>query len=170
MTRFCWVKCHSQPEQLCSAVQPSELYQRHAGQITHWRLQKMVVFGVAAETTRDSWAMVCLRTISSFLLWQASGAHKSPVISTHCQQQRAHLNLALCCRGARIVAAAAGACHSMALASDGSLYTWGHGAYGQLGHVALEAVQAVMPQQTIVLPVPKKIACLNPGSLEPANR
>eukprot|EP00877_Chromochloris_zofingiensis_P012093 jgi/Chrzof1/7137/Cz02g12140.t1 len=73
-------------------------------------------------------------------------------------------------RGARIVAAAAGACHSMALASDGSLYTWGHGAYGQLGHVALEAVQAVMPQQTIVLPVPKKIACLNPGSLEPANR
>ena len=42
------------------------------------------------------------------------------------------------CRGIRIVSAAAGERHSVALAADGSMFTWGSGQQGQLGleHVA----------------------------------
>jgi alpha-tubulin suppressor-like RCC1 family protein len=36
--------------------------------------------------------------------------------------------------GARVVAAAAGRVHSMAVTEDGTLWTWGHGGYGRLGH------------------------------------
>ena len=40
--------------------------------------------------------------------------------------------------GIRIVSAAAGERHSVALAADGSMFTWGSGQHGQLGleHVA----------------------------------
>jgi hypothetical protein len=50
-------------------------------------------------------------------------------------------------KNVRIVSAAAGVCHSMALASDGSLFTWGDGRYGQLGHAQLQTIAAIMPQQ-----------------------
>ena len=46
-------------------------------------------------------------------------------------------------RGTRIVSAAAGSVHSMALAADGSLFTWGDGRYGQLGHAHMQQVAAV---------------------------
>ena len=36
--------------------------------------------------------------------------------------------------GARVVAAAAGSCHSAAVTEDGALWTWGLGSFGQLGH------------------------------------
>ena len=39
-------------------------------------------------------------------------------------------------RTERIVAVAAGACHSLAITSTGSLYSWGHDALGQCGHHA----------------------------------
>ena len=37
-------------------------------------------------------------------------------------------------RGVEIVKVAAGGAHSAAIAADGSLYTWGKGRYGRLGH------------------------------------
>lgn len=58
----------------------------------------------------------------------------------------------------------------MALASDGSLYTWGSGRYGQLGHSSLQAVMMIAPQQAIVLATPQKIAALEPGHLHPWDR
>ena len=36
--------------------------------------------------------------------------------------------------GVRVVAVAAGVAHSMAVASDGSVFTWGYGGDGRLGH------------------------------------
>jgi len=59
------------------------------------------------------------------------------------QPEAVHCHLRRSCR---IVSAAAGIAHSMALASDGSLFTWGDGSQGQLGHSQLQQIAAVMPQ------------------------
>lgn len=74
------------------------------------------------------------------------------------------------CRGTRIVSVATGAAHSAALASDGSVYTWGDGSRGQLGHQQLQAIAVPCIQNTILLLLPQKIACLNPSLLSPENR
>jgi len=58
----------------------------------------------------------------------------------------------------------------MALASDGSLFTWGGGKYGQLGHSSLHAVSVMIPEQPIVLATPHKIAALEPAMLKPWRR
>lgn len=58
----------------------------------------------------------------------------------------------------------------MALASDGSLYTWGGGKYGQLGHASLQAVQLMVPNQAIVLASPQKVSMLEPALLQPWKR
>ena len=68
------------------------------------------------------------------------------------------------------MSAAAGAAHSVALTSDGSLYTWGDGSHGQLGHEQLQVMAAPRCQNTIILPLPQKIASLDPSSLAPENR
>jgi len=47
-------------------------------------------------------------------------------------------------RGARVVAAAAGDRHSVALAVDGSVFTFGDGRFGQLGHAALAQASHVL--------------------------
>lgn len=74
-------------------------------------------------------------------------------------------------QGYRIVSAAAGVSHSMALASDGSLFTWGEGGRGQLGHSQLQQVAAmVQANNPITMPLPQKIARLDPAILEPGNR
>ncbi|KAG1671551.1 hypothetical protein FOA52_011273 [Chlamydomonas sp. UWO 241] len=73
----------------------------------------------------------------------------------------------------RIVSVAAGAAHSIALASDGSLYTWGDGSRGQLGHDALQAMAlplSATQTTTIVLLLPQKITCLDPCVLSPEHR
>lgn len=72
--------------------------------------------------------------------------------------------------GTRIVSAAAGATHSVALTSDGSLYTWGDGSHGQLGHEQLQIMAAPRCQNTIILPLPQKVATLDPTMLAPENR
>jgi len=36
--------------------------------------------------------------------------------------------------GQRVLAVSAGHCHSMAITADGAVWSWGHGAYGRLGH------------------------------------
>lgn len=73
-------------------------------------------------------------------------------------------------RGQRVVSCAAGASHSMALASDGSLFTWGGGKYGQLGHASLHAVNVMMPEQPILLATPHKVTALEPAMLKPWRR
>ncbi|PNH12742.1 putative E3 ubiquitin-protein ligase [Tetrabaena socialis] len=66
--------------------------------------------------------------------------------------------------GVRVVSASAGITHSLALAADGSLFTWGDGRYGQLGHKALQ-----QQAQAMVLH-PRKIAELDPAPLTPDAR
>ncbi|CAD7695826.1 unnamed protein product [Ostreobium quekettii] len=73
-------------------------------------------------------------------------------------------------RNFRIVSAAAGQSHSMALASDGSLFTWGDGQYGQLGHAALEQIQMIQPLGALAVPIPQKIGELEPSGLSPPKR
>ncbi|KAF8068311.1 UVR8 [Scenedesmus sp. PABB004] len=73
-------------------------------------------------------------------------------------------------RNHRIVSCAAGVSHSLALASDGSLYTWGSGRYGQLGHVNLQAVHLMVPAQALVLTTPQRIGALDPVMLKPWRR
>ena len=68
-------------------------------------------------------------------------------------------------RNYRIVAAAAGAEHSMCLSSDGSLFTWGGGGYGQLGHAHMHAL-AMMQANNLLLDQPRKIDCLDPARLQ----
>ncbi|GIL46666.1 hypothetical protein Vafri_3601 [Volvox africanus] len=65
--------------------------------------------------------------------------------------------------GVRVVSASAGVTHSMALAADGSLFTWGDGRYGQLGHKTLQPVLSIVSQ-------PRKIAELDPAPLSPDAR
>ena len=36
--------------------------------------------------------------------------------------------------GRRVIAVLAGADHSLAITADGAVWSWGYGAYGQLGH------------------------------------
>jgi len=72
--------------------------------------------------------------------------------------------------GCRIVSAAAGAAHSMALASDGSLFTWGNGQYGQLGHKRMKAAADVAEGLPVASPEPEKVADLDPEHLKPPSR
>lgn len=59
----------------------------------------------------------------------------------------------------------------MALASDGSLFTWGDGSRGQLGHSQLQAASTAMPAGSdLVMAVAQKIARLDPSTLSPDNR
>lgn len=66
------------------------------------------------------------------------------------------------------MSAGAGALHSMALASDGSLFTWGDARYGQLGHSHLH--QPHVPDHNPIQRFPLKVNTLNPTSLLPFNR
>lgn len=59
----------------------------------------------------------------------------------------------------------------MALASDGSLFTWGDGSHGQLGHSQLQTMAAaVLGNQPISLPNAQKINRLDPQNLTNENR
>jgi hypothetical protein len=59
----------------------------------------------------------------------------------------------------------------MALASDGSLFTWGDGSRGQLGHGHLQQVASIMPADApLHMVTPQKIARLDPNALSPENR
>ena len=71
--------------------------------------------------------------------------------------------------GVKVVSAAAGSKHSAALASDGSLYTWGNGSRGQLGHAHLQQL-AADAENPVLLAVPLKIARLDPLHLSADNR
>ncbi|KAK9805565.1 hypothetical protein WJX72_005277 [[Myrmecia] bisecta] len=72
--------------------------------------------------------------------------------------------------GQRIVSAAAGKAHSLALASDGSLWTWGDGRHGQLGHEQLAQFMALHNNPPVAVPVPQKVKSLLPDKLKPFDR
>ena len=63
----------------------------------------------------------------------------------------------------RIVSASAGKFHSMALAADGKLFTWGSNKYGQLGFV-----DGGNPQMNC--PEPQLLECLHPQRLDSCDR
>lgn len=94
------------------------------------------------------------------------------------QQENWHLLLCLTIaevlsdahRSVRVVSAAAGIKHSVALASDGSLFTWGDGSRGQLGHSSLHSMSTAGVSSNIKLLLPQKIARLDPAGLTPENR
>ncbi len=71
------------------------------------------------------------------------------------------------------MSSAAGAAHSLALASDGSLFTWGSGHRGQLGHGTAKEMDAAgvatVNERQCVL-APKKISRLDPSHLAAENR
>jgi len=73
-------------------------------------------------------------------------------------------------RGYRVVAAAAGMHHSMVLSADGSLFTWGSGSYGQLGHAQLHAVHLMQGNVALVVEQPRKLESLDPSKLQPWKR
>ena len=73
-------------------------------------------------------------------------------------------------RGERIVSAAAGKAHSMALAADGKIFTWGDARRGQLGHQQLAALMQGPNPQPIAIPFPQPIASLEPAKLRPPQR
>jgi E3 ubiquitin-protein ligase HERC3 len=68
------------------------------------------------------------------------------------------------------VSAAAGKAHSLALAADGTLFSWGHGKSGQLGHSQLHTLVPFMAQHAIVVPAPQKVDELEPSRLESGKR
>lgn len=70
----------------------------------------------------------------------------------------------------RIVSAAAGKAHSVALAADGKMFTWGDARHGQLGHPQLAALMQGPNPQPIAIPFPQPIQSLEPGKLRPPAR
>lgn len=70
----------------------------------------------------------------------------------------------------RIVSAAAGKGHSMALAADGKIFTWGDAKHGQLGHQQLVQLMQGPNPQPIAIPFPQAIASLEPIKLKPPAR
>lgn len=70
----------------------------------------------------------------------------------------------------RIVSAAAGRFHSMALAADGKIFTWGDARNGQLGHQEVVRHLVGPNPHPIALPVPQEIRSLEPNKLRPPQR
>jgi len=100
-------------------------------------------------------------------LWSC-GRGKSGQLGHGTQMDEGPLQRVEHLRGLRIVSTAAGVAHSVALASDGTLFTWGDGRYGQLGHSALETLQNAV--DNIALSKPWKVQALCPRKLLSADR
>ena len=75
----------------------------------------------------------------------------------------ARLRLIETIREERIVSAAAGKYHSMALTACGKLFTWGAGKHGQLGWFPMDDPEPDSP-------VPVEVSYLNPRHLSPTHR
>jgi alpha-tubulin suppressor-like RCC1 family protein len=73
-------------------------------------------------------------------------------------------------RHERIVSVAAGRAHSVALAADGKIFTWGDASKGQLGHAQLAAMMQGPNPQPLSIPFPQAILSLEPMKLKPPAR
>ena len=76
----------------------------------------------------------------------------------------------LSCRGVRIVAAAAGEKHSLALATHGAVYSWGCGRHGQLGVPEVVHFQQNNPGVQPAMHTPQFVRALDPILMEPWDR
>ncbi len=76
----------------------------------------------------------------------------------------------LLCRGIRIVSAAAGEKHSVALGSHGCLYTWGCGRHGQLGLENVADFVALNMAAPVAVHQPQRVSSLDPNHLDPWDR
>ncbi len=65
---------------------------------------------------------------------------------------------------------AAGRAHSVALAADGKIFTWGDASRGQLGHAQLVAMMQGPNPQPLSIPFPQAIQSLEPARLRPPAR
>ena len=76
------------------------------------------------------------------------------------------------CRQQGVASVAAGESHSLALGFDGTLWAWGLGNDGQLGHEVIASVmkQNLHTQRPIVLHEPKRVAALRPESMPAQER
>ena len=74
------------------------------------------------------------------------------------------------CSGVRIVSAAAGQRHSVALGSHGNMYTWGCGRYGQLGLQNVADFIANQPGTPVAVHHPQRVTLLEPSKLPPSAR
>lgn len=73
-------------------------------------------------------------------------------------------------RHERVVSVAAGRAHSVALAADGKIFTWGDASRGQLGHAQLVAMMQGPNPQPLSIPFPQAIQSLEPARLRPPAR
>ncbi|CAK0786715.1 hypothetical protein CVIRNUC_009929 [Coccomyxa viridis] len=73
-------------------------------------------------------------------------------------------------RGVRIVAAAAGEKHSLALATHGAVYSWGCGRHGQLGVPEVVHFQQNNPGVQPAMHTPQFVRALDPILMEPWDR
>ena len=78
----------------------------------------------------------------------------------------------LASRQQAIASVAAGELHSLALGFDGSVWSWGLGNDGQLGHEVIASVAKANShtKRPIVLHEPKRVTVLKPEALEAHNR
>ncbi len=90
-----------------------------------------------------------------------------------CSSQLGDVSLPLpshACRQFRIVSVSAGDQHSMALSSDGSLFTWGDGSFGQLGHAHIETLAHMAGLHASLITSPRRVESLNPVKLQAWDR
>ena len=73
-------------------------------------------------------------------------------------------------RHERIVSVAAGRAHSVALAADGKIFSWGDASRGQLGHAQLAAMMQGPNPAPLSIPFPQAIQSLEPARLKPPAR
>ena len=102
-------------------------------------------------------------------LWSCGRGRHGQLGHGHFQDEGV-LTLVESIRTERIVSAAAGKAHSMALAADGKIFTWGDARKGQLGHQQLAALMQGPNPQPIAIPFPQPIGSLEPAKLRPPQR
>ncbi|CAL8465368.1 g4904 [Coccomyxa elongata] len=73
-------------------------------------------------------------------------------------------------QGIRVVSAAAGERHSVALGSHGCMYTWGCGRHGQLGLENVADFVVLNPAAPVAVHQPQRVSSLDPNNLHPWDR
>lgn len=137
-----------------------------SGELGHgtWSPTEVTIPRVISNLGRTRVVSVCaganhtLAISESGQLWSCGRGRHGQLGQGHFHDE-AFLSLIEAVRNERIVSVAAGKFHSMALAADGKLFTWGAGTHGQLGHMKLDDI-----------PLPAAVSYLDPKGLLPCDR